>query len=268
MPNAPTTHLLVDSGPDCGRLEPVWAARFTIGRSTSAGVSVNDPALDSHHLLGSGDGPGPDQKWQLGNSSFRLVEVADERSDSARAFHRPPLAPMPALVAPVRPKIDETEPRSGIAPSPTMLIATLVSTAVVSFVTRQPALMLMSGVGSGVMLLVWAAGRLRSMRHARRTRRENSRRHAEFVKAVENHAHELVCSRRHDHPTMGELLLAARAGSSLMWSRRSIGPVALGREDCVIEPLGDGISVQVVDSPFVVSLAPGEGVGIHGASGA
>ncbi|MFM8529575.1 MAG: FtsK/SpoIIIE domain-containing protein, partial [Ilumatobacteraceae bacterium] len=276
--------ILVVSGPDCGRFIPVTGRRQTIGRSTTCGIRLDDPALAPHHALMTGSPPEVDLRPLGGevehvSSGFRvgstvcwwhtwpgsLVDV-DSAPPAARPFHRPP-PPVdhvsPDSEPPTEPTIDP-EPRPATAPPWTTIIGGAVTGLTVAALTRQWLFAIFSVVTAGVALVTWGLQRIGQHRAHRTWMAAVAKNRHEFDRRCGEHARSLAQLRKDRHRTIGELILAARDGGPLLWAQRTIADVCIGFGSRQVVVVPGARPLAFNDIPVTVDLSAGSILGIHG----
>lgn len=276
--------ILVVSGPDCGRFIPVSGRRQTIGRSTTCGIRLDDPALAPHHALVSGSPPDVDIRPLGGEvehitSGFRVGNTVcwwrawpgsptdfDSEPSSARPFHRPPPPVVPVSQdsePPIEPAVDP-EPRPAASPPWTAVIGGAVTGLTVAALTRQWLFAVFSLVTAGVALVTWGLQRIGQRRARRSWTAAAAKNRHEFDRRCGEHARYLARARKDRHRTIGELVLAARDGGPLLWARRTIADVCIGFGSRHVVVVPGARPLAFNDIPVTVDLSAGSILGIHG----
>lgn len=280
--------ILVMSGPDCGRFIPLTGRRQTIGRSTTCGIRLDDQALAPHHALVSGSPPDVDIRplggeverldagFRVGNSVCWLRSWPGSPSRDlldahlatvvARPFHRPPpevVEAPPESELPAAPVV-EPEPRPVAAPPWSPVIGGALTGLTVAALTHQWLFAVFSLVTAGVALATWCLQRLGQHRARTRWAVEVERKRHEFDRRCMEHARHVARVRKDRHRTMGELVLAARDGTALLWAKRTIADVCIGYGSRQVVVVPGARPLAFNDIPVTVDLSAGSILGIHG----
>ena len=292
--------LYVLAGPDNGRVFPLPPGQHTIGRSSSATLTLTDPTLSRVHarLAVTGDGasisdcgstnPGslrgqtiglkpvalqPNQPAQLGQTRFEIrtpTELpATVRPDDEGHLivHRPPR--MPATSPAVA--IEFPTPPTELSPTRLPLVALalpLVLAGLMAALLRSPTMLLFGLMSPALVLGTWWQDR----RSGRRTTRAARTAYRIALQEAENAlsdalAAEQVCRRQAD-PHPAALLDTARSRLTTLWDREASQGLTVrigtGRTRATTTAAGVERDGRVDEVPIVVHLSPGNGLGIVG----
>lgn len=271
--------IVVASGPDCGRTVAMTGHRQTLGRSPTCGIRIEDPGLQPHHLVISGQPPdlvieplgggvefvqggfrvGSTVCWVRPNTRLRSFEP-----DTARPFHRPPREkPIEVMDPPTAPVV-RPEPHRAAGPPWGPVLGGAATGLIVTAVTGQWLVAVFSIVTASVAGITWCLHRLGHRRAHRRWTTAVARDRQEFDRRCRHFAEHLAEVRRDRHRCLGELLMAARQGQETLWAKRDITDVCVGfgSRQVVVVPAASPLSFN--DIPVTVDLSPGTVIGIHG----
>lgn len=271
--------IVVASGPDCGRTIPLTDRRQTLGRSPTCGIRIEDPGLRPHHVLVSGRAPNLtiqelggevehlDGGFRVGSTVCWVRPITGRvvtESGATRPFHRPPPPPAaPAVELPVEPPA-RPQPRQATAPPWGPVVGGASTGLIVAAVTRQWLFALFSMVTAAVAVITWFVQRFGSRRAHRRWVEGTADDRRLFDARCAAYAHYLADVRRSRHRLLGDLLLAARRGDGVLWSKRNIDDVCIGYGSRQVVVVPGASPLNFNDIPVTVDLSAGSVIGVHG----
>ncbi|MFM1752283.1 MAG: hypothetical protein RL119_1245, partial [Actinomycetota bacterium] len=272
--------ILLASGPDSARLIPLTGRRQTLGRSPTCGIRIDDPSLETHHVLISGSASSPliqplGGSAEIGDSTFRVgsttcwvhpaitPSLTNRPTLAAKPFHRSPQTPDAALDPPVRPN-ESPQPAESTSPPWGPIGGGVATGLLVAAITGQLLFGVFSLVTAGIAGLTWLIQRRGHRRALRRWTHHRDREREAFDRQCVQYARCLASRRRHRHRTLGELFLAALSGDDALWSKRSITDVCIGFGSRQVTVVPGALPLAFNDIPVTADFTSGSIIGVHG----
>lgn len=274
-----TYELVVMSGPDSGAVLHMQKGRQTIGRSSVAGLTIDDPWVTAHHGLLHWDPPeleaqslGGDVKIRtsgltpmiaMGESLCAVRQARHFEDRTPAIFHRALQEIQESLNAPKQGE-RTPEPQAPMSPPVIPIVSGAVLGVVMALVTRQLLFGLFAVTTGFIALLTWIASRFvhkRSMIRWRRTQLQVAELfHQENIQFTQS----LVERRRDRHSSIGRLRSSAEDGDAKLWARRKIDEVCVGIETREVVLKGDEKPIVISEYPRTVDISAGQVLGIYG----
>lgn len=271
--------LVVMSGPDSGAVLPMPPGRQTIGRSSVAGLTIDDPSVEPHHGLLDWNPPhleghalggvlhvrngGHVPTIAIGESWCEVRQVQQFAERPPAIFHRVLHENQESLLAPKRPEL-EPEPQAPMSPPMVPIVSGAVLGVVMAVVIKQMLFGLFAMTTGLIALLTWAVSRVSYRRSMIRWRRrvlsaneQLHRRNVEFAQA-------LVERRRCRHRSIGRLRVSVENGDAQLWANRKIDEVRVGIEAREVVFKDDEQPITVVRYPRSVNISAGKILGVYG----
>ena len=287
-----TYRLVAFSGPDCGKEFDFEPGRYTLGRSPACGIHIDDPDLESHHVMLMWDPPhlalqplggvGVVDGWRLhlGRTQCAIRKSATRERNAGslgahdhassqlgdpapHIFHRRPRSVEPPLLRPTVPAHSD-EPTSATPPAWGSVVTGIVTGIVVASLSRQWYFAMFSVVTGVGATASWVFRTLRSRRRTRRWREDQRITDEKFARECERFADESARLRRRAHPFLIDVHEQVRTGGSWFWESRSLDEVAIGFGSRAITVAEGAPLLAFDDIPVLIDVTRGQVIGIQG----
>ena len=274
-----TYELVVMSGPDSGAVLPMQPGRQTIGRSNVAGLTIDDPSVESHHGILNWNPPHLDGQalggvLQVDNGGHvptvaigeSWCEVREARQSDERPpaiFHRVLPENQESLMAPKRPEL-ESEPSAPMSPPMVPIVSGAMLGVVMAVVTKQMLFGLFAMTTGLIALLTWAVSRVSYRRSMIRWRRKVLCTTEQFHQQNIEFTQALVERRRDRHTSIGRLRVSVENGDARLWAYRKLDEVCVGLEAREVMLKDDEQPIVITHYPRSVNIAAGKILGVYG----